>query len=320
MFYEKPYACDYWVTHRCNSKCIYCKVWREPSFKDISDATLEDAKKNLFNLKKLGVKFIDFTGGEPLLNAELPEMLKFAKNLGFFVQLTNNGSLYPEFAQEIKDSVSQLSFSFDTLNPKEYEKIRGADNFEKVMKSIEIAKKLEQKICLVCTVMDNTIDNLPDIIRFCKDRKIAVFVHPVFSYFSDIKLRKNYVGRIKKYFWQPYVRIDLSDLKYYVQGGNDIRHPRCKSGKSVLAISPDNALFVPCFHKCVKKVKIDDSLYSLYKSEEWKKLFENAGKYDFCQGCNIPCYLGASPLDKIDKYFFQETLSYGKFLIERLRD
>ena len=67
------------------------------------------------------------------------------------------------------------------------------------------------------------------------------------------------------------------------------------------------------------EVKIKDDLFSFYNSKEWKQLFNEAGKYDFCQGCSIDCYFGASPLDKIDKYFFQELLSYGKVMLERLR-
>jgi len=276
-------------------------------------------KKNLVDLKRLGVKFVDFTGGEPLLNEDLPEILKYAKKLGFFIQLTNNGSIYPDVAHEIKDSVSQLSFSLDTLDPKEYKRIRGIDNFDRLMESIGIAKRLEQKICLICTVSNETIKNLPSIVDFCKRNKIVVYIHPVFQYFKDNRLQDEYVKEIKKYFWHPYVRVDLSDLKYYLNGGNHIQQPRCKSGTSVIAISPDNRVFVPCFHKVIKKVKIEKDLYSFYHSESWKKLFSQVGRYDFCEGCTVPCYLGASPLDKIDQYFFQEILTTMKFLIERFR-
>ncbi len=319
MFYEKPHSCNYWVTHRCDSKCVYCNVWRNPSLYDIPDAKFEDVKTNLIDLKKLGIKFVDFTGGEPLLNRELPKILKFARELGFFIQLTNNGSIYPQVAEEIKNSVSQLSFSLDTLDPDEYKKIRGIDNFENVIKSIKIAKDLKQNIVIICTVTDNNINNVPEIVEFCKNKKITVFIHPVFKYFDKKTLNKEYVKQIKKYFWHPFVRVDLSDLKYYLDGGNNIKKPSCKAGKSVFAITPDNCLFVPCFHKVLQNVEINGNLYALYHSEKWKQLYADAGKYDFCQGCNLPCYLGASPLDKIDRYFFQEILSYFKVLAERHR-
>lgn len=320
MFYEKPYSCNYWVTHRCNSKCTYCNVWRNRDLYDVPDAKFDEVKTNLNDLKKLGVKFVDFTGGEPLLNKELPRILRYARNLGFFVQLTNNGSIYPKVAEELKNSVSQLSFSLDTLDPDEYKRIRGIDNFENVMESINIAKDLKENIVIISTVTDENIGNVPKIVKFCKNKRITVFIHPVFKYFDMNTLNIENVRKIKKYFWHPYVRVDLSDLKYYLNGGNKINNTSCKAGKSVLAITPDNCLFVPCFHKVLEKKKIKGDLYNLYNSKIWKQLFEDAGKYKFCQGCNLPCYLGASPLDKIDRYFFQESLSFLKVLIERYRN
>ena len=77
MFYEKPHACDYWVTHRCNSKCHYCNVWKNQDLITIPDAEPKDVKTNLIDLKKLGVKFIDFTGGEPLRNKKFSKSAKF---------------------------------------------------------------------------------------------------------------------------------------------------------------------------------------------------------------------------------------------------
>ena len=319
MFYDKPCLCNYWVTHRCNSKCIYCNVWRNNNLYNVPDVKFEVAKTNLVDLKRLGVKVVDFTGGEPLLNKDLPRILKFARDLGFFIQLSNNGSIYPKVAENIKNLVSQIGFSLDTLDPDKYKKIRGIDNFDNLMKSIDIAKGFKENIVIICTVTDNTIDNVPELVEFCKNKKITIFLHPVFKYFDENTLSKKNVKKIKKFFWHPYVRIDLSDLKYYVNGGNNIKNTRCKAGKTVFAITPDNCLFVPCFHKVIKKIEIKGSLFDLYNSNNWKNLYAGAGKYEFCQGCNLPCYLGASPLDKIDRYFFQEILSYSKVVVERYR-
>ncbi len=62
----KPRLCNYYVTLRCNAKCTFCNIWQEEN-KTRQEHSLEDVKNNLIALKKLGVKAIDFTGGEPLL-------------------------------------------------------------------------------------------------------------------------------------------------------------------------------------------------------------------------------------------------------------
>jgi len=64
---KKPVLCNYYVTYRCNAKCDFCDIWEKPS----PLITIEDVESNLLDLRKLGVKVIDFTGGEPLLHPRL---------------------------------------------------------------------------------------------------------------------------------------------------------------------------------------------------------------------------------------------------------
>ena len=118
--FDYPFLCYYYITYRCNSRCDFCDIWKNPVNKKVSNAKFEDVKNNLDGLKKLGVKVVDFTGGEPLLNEDLPKILRYAKSLGFNVKLTTNGILYPKIAYEIKGQIDWLSFSFDGLNPEEY--------------------------------------------------------------------------------------------------------------------------------------------------------------------------------------------------------
>jgi MoaA/NifB/PqqE/SkfB family radical SAM enzyme len=314
-----PFFCNYWVTYRCNSRCEFCNIWRNESLKNIPDADLGDVKKNLEDLKKIGIKIIDFTGGEPLLHKELREILAHAKELGFFIKLSTNGHLYPEKADELRDLASRIYFSFDSTSKEEYKKIRGIDGYDKVIKSIQIAKELKQDICLLYTVTDETIHNISNIVHFSKENKIITYMHPCFAYFGNKKLNKEYIAQMKEYFWHPYVRMSLPDLDFYRSGGNDINHPRCRVGKSTIDISPDDCLTIPCFHRYIKKVKINNTLLSLYHSFEWKKLFENAGSYGFCKNCTIDCYFGMSYWDKIDHHFFKENITFLKYLIETIR-
>lgn len=55
----KPVLCNYYLTYRCNAKCGFCDIWEQPS----PTVSLEDAARNLDDLKRLGVRVIDFTGG-----------------------------------------------------------------------------------------------------------------------------------------------------------------------------------------------------------------------------------------------------------------
>lgn len=319
MVSRKPYFCNYWLTYKCNSKCEFCRIWQDKSLQKIHDAKFSDVKKNLDDLKEIGVKVIDFTGGEPLLNKDLPDILSYARDLGFFVKLSTNGYLYHQKANELKNLPTRVYFSFDTTSPEEYKKIRGIDGYERLLESIKIAKELNQEICLLYTATDETIKNISNVVNFCKKNKVPVYIHPCFSYFGNKRMNEKHVLTIKKYFWHPYVRMNLSDLDFHLGGGNNIYKPRCKVGKSTIDISPDDCLTIPCFHRYIKKIKINGRLLAIYNSKEWNDLFINAGKYEFCKNCTIDCYFGLSYFDKLDRSFIKQNLSFLKNMIESMR-
>jgi MoaA/NifB/PqqE/SkfB family radical SAM enzyme len=91
---SNPVLCNYYVTYRCNATCSFCDIWLKPS----PYVTLETAAQNLHDLKRLGVKVIDFTGGEPLLHRQIDQLLLLAKKQKFITTLTTNGLLYPKYA------------------------------------------------------------------------------------------------------------------------------------------------------------------------------------------------------------------------------
>src|SRR6201986_560645 len=93
-----PVLCNYYVTYRCNASCGFCDIWEKPS----PYVTLEGAASNFKDLKRLGVKVIDFTGGEPLLHRQIDELLDLAKKHGFITTVSSNGLLYPKLAQKLK--------------------------------------------------------------------------------------------------------------------------------------------------------------------------------------------------------------------------
>jgi MoaA/NifB/PqqE/SkfB family radical SAM enzyme len=283
------------------------------------DAQFEQVKKNLDDLKKMGVKFIDFTGGEPLLNKELPQILSYAKKLGFFVKLSTNGFLYPKKAVEIIGLPSRIYFSFDTTSKQEYKKIRGIDGYDKLIESIKIAKDLKQEFCLLYTVTNENIKNIVDIVKFGKENKITVYIHPCFSYFNNKALDSKNIDIIKSYFWHPYVRMNLPQLEFHKKGGNNISKPSCRVGVSTIDIGPDDCLTIPCLHRHIKRIKIDGNLFSIYKSERWNDFFRNAGKHEFCQNCTIDCYFGLKYSDRVLRYPIKQNITTFKDLAESMR-
>lgn len=281
---------------------------------------MDDVRSNLRGLKKLGVKVIDFTGGEPLLYPHLAEALKEAKKLGFYTTVTTNCLLYPKYATALNGLVDKLQFSFESADKKEHNKIRGVESYANVIKSIEIAKENKQKIYLIHTVTNENFKGLPAIIKFAQDKKCTLILNPCFEYFGNDALSKNAATDIKKFFSQPFVVSDLANIELILDGGNDIQNPVCRAISSTIVISPDNFLLLPCYHHATKKIKIQNNLFEIYRSDEVRTLIKSEGRFTFCKNCTIHCYMRASfHNNPLSKYFLLSVKTYYKYLIEYFR-
>ncbi|MFH1184959.1 MAG: radical SAM protein [Chloroflexota bacterium] len=83
-----PYRMDLALTYRCNNECAHCYNARERSFPELDT---QEWKAILDRLWELGIPHIVFTGGEPTLRADLPELIAHAESLGQITGLNTNG-------------------------------------------------------------------------------------------------------------------------------------------------------------------------------------------------------------------------------------
>jgi 12,18-didecarboxysiroheme deacetylase len=91
------------VTQRCNLKCVHCYAHaKDLSFKN--ELTTEEGKALLDDLAEFGVPVILFSGGEPVMRKDLPELARYAVGLGMRAVISTNGTLITaEKAQMFKE-------------------------------------------------------------------------------------------------------------------------------------------------------------------------------------------------------------------------
>ena len=79
--------------------CIFCyNVWKVPGNHYPKGELATDETKKLIakTIKETKCKQFTFTGGEPLLRKDLPELVSFTKDLGVSVTIISNGTLITE--------------------------------------------------------------------------------------------------------------------------------------------------------------------------------------------------------------------------------
>lgn len=311
---KHPVLCNYYLTYRCNATCSFCDIWEKPS----PYITLENFKENLKALKKLRVKVIDFTGGEPLLHRELDILLREAKKEGFITTVTTNCLLYPKYAERLKGLIDMLHFSLDSPDEEEHNKSRGVKCYDKILESIEIAKNIGERPDILFTVFENNVDKVGKVWKtITQPNNLVLILNPVFEYAnvtSGEKLTKESLEKLKWWGKQKNVYLNEAFIELRLNGGNQTENPVCRAASSTIVISPENKLLLPCYHLTKKEFEIKNNLYELYHSEEVKEIIRLEGKLKECEGCVINCYMQPSFAVEMNKYFWKalpSTLKYN---------
>lgn len=310
-----PILCNYYITYRCNATCSFCDIWERPS----PYVTPENVADNLRDLKRLGVKVIDFTGGEPLLHRQLDELLREAKNRGLITTVTTNGLLYPKNAEKLHGLIDMLHFSLDSPIAEEHDKSRGVKCFDKVMESIAIAKQLGERPDILFTVFEHNVHQIRQMYEeICLPNNLVLILNPVFEY-NDVATGSGLTEKtLQEMTWwgkQKNVYINDAFIQLRRDGGNHVEDPVCLAGSTTLVISPENKLVLPCYHLGLKDFPIEGQLYDLYRSDEVQKLVALEGRLPACEGCAINCYMQPSFAVEMNRYWWKalpSTLKYNR--------
>ncbi|TET26040.1 MAG: radical SAM protein [Candidatus Bathyarchaeum sp.] len=98
-----PIRMDLALTFRCQNDCIHCYAGGPHETPELDT---DQWKKVIDRLKKIGVFIFTFTGGEPTLREDLPELLQYAQEKGIVTGLITNGRRLKdkEYVQRLVDA------------------------------------------------------------------------------------------------------------------------------------------------------------------------------------------------------------------------
>lgn len=167
-----PLAVSYIITNRCNYTCAYCNRWRKKGT-ELTTAQIVDMFRQL---KQLGTRFMQITGGEPFLRPDLLDVVREAKACGFFVGVNTNGSLMDRCPQ-VLDYVDQMTFSLD--GPAEvHEKIRPLGSFAAAMRAIDTAQAHGVRVQINTTLTEYNTRYVDRMIDLAEERGVSISFQP----------------------------------------------------------------------------------------------------------------------------------------------
>ncbi len=131
------------ITDRCNYRCVYCREGGEEAGQAGRELSWDDWRQVLLVLRRLGIRKLRFTGGEPLLRRGLIEFIASLAPLGFEdLALTTNGHLLAAQAAELRRAgLQRITVSLDSVQPEKFARIaRVPGAWERVRDGIAAAQ------------------------------------------------------------------------------------------------------------------------------------------------------------------------------------
>ena len=111
---------------RCNLKCIHCYS-SSNNLCAPDELTTEEAKTMIKDLAAFGAPVLLFSGGEPLMRPDLPELAQYAVDKGMRAVISTNGTLITEEKAGIfrRIGLSYVGVSLDGMEAT-HDRFRGA--------------------------------------------------------------------------------------------------------------------------------------------------------------------------------------------------
>jgi radical SAM protein with 4Fe4S-binding SPASM domain len=180
------------TTNRCNLRCRGCILYggmREPQ-RDISLPDFYRITDQLEDLERTALHGI----GEPLLNAQLPAMVRHLKKRNVYTLFNSNGILLDHERQHqlIDSGLDELRISLDAASAAGYKKIRNSNEFDRIVGNLRSLRKLQEarsltgpKLSLWFLGTKDNISELPEFVKLAVDIGICEVYLQRLVYYQD---------------------------------------------------------------------------------------------------------------------------------------
>lgn len=289
--HKYPMIAGHKLQYSCNLKCKMCPFWRR---EDEELLSIDDEIRMMESLKKAGVSFLGFEGGEPLLRRDIGDILHESKKR-FHTSMVTNGWLLKARIDEIKDNLNYLFVSLDGIGDV-HDKLRGmAGSFNKAVEGIRVAKKFVP-LAISSTITSGNMDQAQGILDLSMKLGVSCNFQIAYDYTSAEKMSpeklklKAVIEMLALYKSRGYPIVNSKEYFTSILNSWYGDDPwRCKPWLTI-NIDPLGNIVQPCYvlneYNGDKKVW-DIDILKLWNQYDWEP-------YESCNKCALACYLEPS--------------------------
>ncbi len=281
----KPYILTIEPTNRCNLKCAQCATGTGKLTRPLENMPFSTFENIIDELKNELCYIVLFNQGEPFINRELINCIKYAKKHCIYVISSTNGHFLHEekiCRKLIFSGLDQLIISLDGADQQTYQKYRTGGNFERVIEGIKnlvrIKRKMGKRIPLISLqflVMRHNEHQISAIKKLGQDLKVDKILFKTVQVESVANVNEFLPLNQKR---RRYIR---EEDQLILQNSNRMFCSRLWASATILS---DGAVVPCCFDKngqfTFGKVNGQTNFTQIWSSERYEKFrrhFTNRG-------------------------------------------
>ena len=182
-FVGRPLWCAWQATYRCNFRCSFCNYWQEP-VRAADEQTLEDIRRGSANLARIGSLLISVAGGEPLIRADLPQMVAALAEHHFPLITTNGWLATRDLARTLyRFGLWGVSVSLDYADPERHDRQRGVKGaFDRAVRALRIFSEERtarwQRVNIMAVLNHENLDDMEPLIQLALEHNAWFMVQP----------------------------------------------------------------------------------------------------------------------------------------------
>lgn len=212
-----PRVMEFELSNTCNLECVMCngnfsssirknREKRPPVVSPYNDSFVDELDEFIPHLTDA-----KFLGGEPfMIDIYLTIWERILKiNPNVRIHITTNGTFLNNRIKDLLEGLNAgIILSIDSINKETYDKIRVNGNFSKVMENLayfsDYAIRKKSFISIAACPIIHNWHEMPQMLDFCIDRKIALYFNAVFTP-TELSLRSQsaeYISNVIQFLQQ----------------------------------------------------------------------------------------------------------------------
>jgi MoaA/NifB/PqqE/SkfB family radical SAM enzyme len=168
----RPFSATWAVTNRCNLRCEYCNC----PFIDPTNLDLSQVRVLFDRLHEMGIRRLGLAGGEPMLRADLPDVIGLAHRHGFYVTVNSNLTLYHRHPERLADA--DLVYTSLDGDADAHTAARGDRSHEGVIDAIGRLTRSGKPVIAICVVTEHSIGQTEFLLRQAETLGIRMHFQP----------------------------------------------------------------------------------------------------------------------------------------------